>query len=199
MKTNKKFFSNRQYILKFILIFLSLFVAGVIIGSVYSAILNSTYDNSLISYLNTFFQKANDKLKFIEAFKISLKENTRIFLLIFLCSFIKPGALFIPLMAVFRGFVFGFSSSCFIKYYGIKGILICFCTSFSSVLFIPVFIFFCVQSFLRAKNNDFLEKRDKKNYIGLAFCCLTIFCVCSLIDSFFSTTFMKLISSSFTN
>lgn len=187
--------NKRQYIFKKTFAMLFFYLIGVICGSVYCSFLPQHQDSSLISYLSDFFVRIEDGLIYSQILKSSLLKNFGIFLVIFILSFFRFGGIGIILSVMSKGFSAGFASGLFAKYYGAKGILICLSSSCSSFLFIPVLLFFSASSAMMSSDRRNADKFEKRKYLLLSICCLTIFCVCSVLDSFLTTTFMKLIAS----
>lgn len=187
----------RQYVFKKAFIMLLVYLAGIVCGSVYCAFLPPHQDSSLTSYLSDFFMRIGDGLDYIQILKSSLLKSSGIFLVIFILSFFRFGGIGIILTVASKGFGAGFASGIFSKYYGARGILICLSSSPSALLFIPVLLFFAASSAIMSSDRRNADKFEKRKYILLSICCLTIFCVSSLFDSFLTTTFMKLIAPIF--
>lgn len=173
---------------------LLIFITGIILGTVYSTLLSSQTDDSINSYLSDFFARIKDELPCIKTLKSSLFKNIRIFFIIYICSYFRFGAPFIISVVGMKGFVSGFASGVFIKYYGTKGMLLSLSSLFPNLLFIPSFLVLSAASCVMTSERKTADKITKRKYITLAICCLTIFGVSSVLDSYITTTFMKLIS-----
>ncbi len=198
MKINAIFINNKKYIFQKTLIMLLIFITGIILGAFYCTLLSSQTDDSLYSYLADFFTRIKDELPYIKTLKSSLFKNIRLFLIIYISSFFRFGKPVIMSVVGTKGFVSGFASGVFIKYYGIKGMLLSLSSIFSNLLFIPAFLVLSAASGVMAAERKTTDKIKKRKYITLAICCLTIFCASSVLDCYLTTTFMKLISSLFT-
>ncbi len=199
MKIKGYILNNKNYIFQKTLLMLTIYIIGISAGAIYCTFIASQFDDSLYTYLLNFFTKIKDELPYLDTLKSSIFKNIRLFFILFVSSYFRLG--YIPIIATvgIRGFVAGFSSGIFIKYYSIKGLLLCLSSLFSSLLFLPCFLFFASASFIMCADRRMSDNSKKRKYVLLAICTLTIFCASSLIDSFITTTFMKLISPYFSN
>ena len=197
MKIKGLFISEKAQLKKWIYITLFLFIAGVTAGAGYSVLLSAESDSSVVKYLNAYFCKIAVECNYSEVLYNSLIEYTKLFIIIFLSSFVRPGIIVIEGTAVLKGIISGFTTASFIKYYGTKGIFASLSSLPSTVIYLPALLFFCAGSAVYCLNRYNREKKQTKRYIVLAICCLTTFCVASISDTYITTTFMKLISSFF--
>lgn len=199
MKIKGYILNNRNYIFQKTLLMLIIYIIGISAGAIYCTFIASQFDDSLYTYLLNFFAKIKDELPFLDTFKSSILKNIRLFLILFISSYFRLG--YIPIIATvgIRGFVAGFSSGIFVKYYSIKGLLLSLSSIFSNLLFLPCFLFFASASFIMCADRKMSDNIQKRRYVLSAICTLTIFCASSLADSIITTTFMKLISPFFTN
>ena len=172
----------------YLIIGAAIFILGMFLGSFYAAGLQGNADSEVADYLKAFLSQGFGEKA--EVFKNSLIINFRVFALMFLAGFFK---LTIPITIAaigFEGFISGFTTSSFIKVFGIKGLLLGLSGILASVVFIVNLVFFGAWSMkfslCNGKNDRFL----KKNYLILSLICLTIFCITSLIDGYITTTFM---------
>lgn len=199
MKIKGYILNSKNYIFQKTLLMLLIYITGISAGAIYCTIIASQFDDSLYSYLLNFFGKIKDELPYLDTFKSSIFKNIRLFLILFISSYFRLGSVSIITTVGIRGFVAGFSSGIFVKYYSIKGLLLSLSSLFSSLLFLPCFLFFASASFIMCSDRKMSDNIQKRRYVLLAICTLTIFCASSLIDSYVTTTFMKLISPFFTN
>ncbi len=199
MKIKGYILNNKNYIFQKTLLMLVIYIIGISLGAIYCTLIASQFDDSLYAYLLNFFTKINDELPYLDTLKSSVLKNIRLFFILFISSYFRLG--FISIMATvgIRGFVVGFSSGIFIKYYSIKGLLLCLSSLIPSLLFLPCFLFFASSSFIMCADRKMSDNIKKRKYVLLAICTLTIFCASSLLDSVITTTFMKLISPYFSN
>ena len=199
MKINGFFINEKKYLYKKILITLIIYIIGIILGAVYCTLIASQFDASLSSYLSDFFTRINAEAQYLETLKNSLFKNIRLFVIIFIFSYFKIGSVLISSTVGIKGFVAGFASGIFIKYYSFKGILLPLSSLFSNILFLPTLFLFATVSSMLSRDRKNIDLKRRKKYVLLSICCLTIFCVSSVFDCFVTTTFMKLISSFFVN
>ncbi len=197
MKINAFFINDKKYLSQKTLLMLIIYIIGIVLGAIYCTLLASQFDDSLYSYLSDFFQRIKEESQYLKTLKNSLFTNIRLFFILFVCSYFRPGSLLIMSTAGIKGFVAGFASGIFIKYYGIKGILLNLLSLPSNLLFLPAFLVLSAASAIMSSDRKNSDKSQKRKYIVLAICCLTIFCVSSVFDSFLTTTFMKILASYF--
>lgn len=198
MKIKGFIVNDKKYIYQKTFVMLIIYIIGIILGAIYCTLIASQSDDSLYSYLSNFFTHIKEDLPYIKTLKSSLFKNIRLFLIIYILSHFRLGSLFVMSTVGIKGFVSGFASGVFIKYYSAKGILVILSSFFANFLFIPAFLVFSAASVIMAADRKNADKTAKRNYILLAICCLTTFCISSVFDSFFTTTFMKLMSPLFT-
>ncbi len=199
MKIKGYILNSKNYIFQKTLLMLIIYIIGISLGAIYCTLIASQFDDSLYTYLLNFFAKIKDELPYIDTLKSSIFKNIRLFFILFVSSYFRLGCISIITTVGIRGFVVGFSSGIFIKYYSIKGLILCLSSLFSSLLFLPCFLFFASASFIMCTDRKMSDNTRKRKYVLLAICTLTIFCASSLLDSVLTTTFMKLISPYFSN
>ena len=140
-----------------------LLAAGTVVGAIYAAGASEQTDQTLKEYLNGFFQALPEQNNQGSAFKTALRENVRLFLLIFLGGCFRFGMVLSMGSVVLKGFSAGFTTAAMIKYYGAKGLLINLCSLPATLLFIPIFIFYAAYS------GEFSRKQKKweeKRWLG---------------------------------
>ena len=162
---------------------------GALAGMLYMAF--SGTDDGLYSYLSQFltgFPAAENRCS---VFKHSLADTFKIAAVLTACGFFKFGIIGTLACCAIKGFVSGFTTAAFVRYYSLRGLLVPLSSLMSTILFIPVFILFsaCSASFSLKKN----EKNSVGSYLLLSLIFLTIFCVISFMDGYVTTTFMKLL------
>lgn len=199
MKIKGYILNNKNYIFQKALLMLTIYITGISLGAIYCTLIASQFDDSLYTYLLNFFAKIKDELPYLDTLKSSIFKNIRLFFILFISSYFRLGFISIIATVGIRGFVVGFSSGIFIKYYSIKGLLLCLSSLIPSLLFIPCFLFFASSSFIMCSDRKMSDNIKKRKYVLLAICTLTIFCASSLLDSVITTTFMKLLSPYFSN
>lgn len=177
---------------KLIIILLTSFICGIIIGAFHMAF--SAENTELYSYLNNFLNSITNTTDKFAIFKSSFSDNLKLLLIITLCGFFKFGFLGNIFCCSAKGFTIGFTTSSFLRYYGIRGLLIPLSSFLSTIIFLPVFIIFCAYSSyfsLKCKKN---EKKITAFFLIFSLICFSIFCVVSFSDAYLTTTFMKIFS-----
>ncbi len=190
---------EKRYIKKLIYICFLLFAAGVAAGAVYCGFLDDAQNSSISRYLTKYFDGYAKNADYITIFKGSLWGCFKSFLVIYLCSFVRPGVIGSAGTVILKGFSSGFSTASFVKLYGIKGLLITSTNFLSQMIYIPTLLLLCAASVNLSVNTFRGEKEGRRRFNLLAICCLTIFCVAAVFDALITTTFMKLISGFFVN
>ena len=188
MKIQKCFVNDAHYMKKWKYIMFIIFAIGICGGTIYSVFLNQEADKSLGGYLMSYF----DNISTVNGLlKNSLIDWLRLFIIIFICSFVRLGV--VPIMgAVFmKGFVTGFTSACFVKYFDSAGMLASVATLPVIILYLPALIIFSSGAIIFSINRYRNDKIKFYRFLLLSFCCLTIFCVVAFADAFLTTTFMK--------
>lgn len=164
--------------------------AGALTGALYMAYSNA--DNELYTYLSQFFESFSADANRFTIFKNSLGDNLKIVLLLALCGFFKFGVVGSLGCCAVKGFINGFTTAAFVRYYGIKGLLVPLSSLLSTVMFIPVFILFCAFSACFSLKKDKRNKNSIGFFLIFSLLCLTVFCLVSVFDGYVTTTFMKL-------
>ena len=195
MKIRGMYINNRKYTKKWVYIMFVLFLGGIILGTCYSIGLRDDGDSSVVNYLNSYFHDLNSGTNNFNVLKNSLASYFKLFIVISASAFFRAGLLFISSSVILRGFILGFTTASFMKYYGIRGLLVASASVPSTVVFVPCLIIFSSVAMVFCINRHNRESKDIKNFILLSICYLTIFCAVSILDAFITTTFMKLFSS----
>lgn len=163
-------------------------VTGVILGSVYltKAAINS--GEGIRSYLEGFVSTGAETDKFM-VFKKAVKENAISLAVVFVAGFFRLGIVFTAAAVIRRGFIMGFTTASFIKYYGAKGLLAMAATMPSVLLVMPAFLIFAAVS------ASFSMTDNKKNslgfYILFTVFILAVFCAAALSEGYLTTSFMQ--------
>lgn len=125
MKLVDKLINNIKFDKKYVLFSLVLVILGIITGSLFIVILNSTDKNLVIEYINAFI----DNIKNGNIDNLDILKNTLIthYILIFILVIIGFSCFLFPiniLILFYKAFVIGFSLSAFILTYSIRGTLL---------------------------------------------------------------------------
>lgn len=198
MKIKGFFMGEKSFIRRWIYISFIFFIIGITIGAVYCVVLDAEADSSLNNYLIKYFSNIKGENSSITVFKNALIGYARLTVIIYLCAFVRPGAVGSIAAVMIKGFTSGFTNASLIKYFGVKGLLIPGVSFLTVVLYLPALLAMAAGSVNCSLNRYRGERGQLKAFTCLAICCFTIFCAASLSDAFITTTFMKLIAPVFT-
>ncbi|MBE6139226.1 MAG: hypothetical protein E7174_01790 [Firmicutes bacterium] len=124
-KIMDKLFSTIKFDKRYVLFCLILVILGIVAGSLFIIILNSSDKNLVIEYIKVFIDSIkNNNFNYIDTLKNTLIIN---YLVIFIVSIIGFTYFLTPvnvLVLFYKSFVIGFSLSSFILTYKIKGLLL---------------------------------------------------------------------------
>ena len=182
-----------------IVLAICVFSAGIILGSVCLMHTNAEASKSLEMYLSEFFKASQSQINPHTVFKNALKENLIYFDVVFIAGFFRIGLVFIAGVLVRKGFIIGFTSAAFIKFYGIKGMLVTVSMLPGTVLLVPAFLFLSTVSADLSVHRAKKEKNFLIYYIFFALAVISIFCVSALAEGYLTTTFMKMLSPKIIN
>lgn len=125
MKLLDKLLNNIRFDKKYVLFSLILVILGIITGSLFIVILNSTDKNLVIEYISSFIDNIkNSSINNLDLLKNALISN---YIVIFLLLIVGFTSFLFPinvLVLFYKSFIIGFSLSSFILTYGIKGSLL---------------------------------------------------------------------------
>lgn len=171
-----------------------LLTAGIAAGSMYLARGSEEMAEGIKNYIGNFFATFSETRNNMMVFRNSLTSNLINLGIIFVMGFFRFGPIVTGALLVRRGFIIGFSSASFFKFYGMKGILIMLSTMPAVLITIPATLLFSAVSVNFALKRDRREKKIIFSYIFFLILMISIFCVASLSEGFLTTTFMNWIS-----
>ena len=167
MKILDKLINNIKFDKKYVLFSIILVILGIITGSIFIVILNSTDKTLVIEYITSFVDNIkNSNINSIDILKNTLLSN---YILIFIIIIIGLTSFFFFINIIilfYKSFVIGFSLSSFIITYGIKGILL------SIVYIIPhliinILIFCLLTSFTVKKSINMIKYIIRKKDVNM--------------------------------
>lgn len=165
-------------------------LTGIVIGSVYLTKTAVSSGEGIQAYLESFVASGADMDK-LAVFKKAITENAVMLAIVFAAGFFRFGIFFTAAVIIRRGFIMGFTTASFIKYYGVKGFLAMASTMPSVILLIPVFLIFAAVS------AGFSMTENKKSmlmfYIMFALFVFALFCASALSEGYITTSFLGLI------
>lgn len=187
-------------------IFVFLFVLmlmGIIAGSIFTTILNSSDKELVINHLNEFIDNINNnKLDYLFALKNNLITNISYVILIWLLGISVIGLPIIIIMFFTKCFILGFSVGAVLTTFKLKGILISLVYVFPgqviSLLFLLLlmmysmsFTFKMIYAILKKKSIDF--KLIMNKYFKILLIVLGVIILMSLYDTYLMPRLIKLL------
>ena len=187
-------------------IFVFLFVLmlmGIITGSIFTTILNSSDKELVINHLNEFIDNINNnKLDYLFALKNNIITNISYVILIWLLGISVIGLPIIIIMFFTKCFILGFSVGAILTTFKLKGILVSLVYVFPgqviSLLFLLLlmmysmsFTFKMIYAILKKKSIDF--KLIMNKYFKILLIVLGVIILMSLYDTYLMPRLIKLL------
>lgn len=187
-------------------IFVFLFVLmlmGIIAGSIFTTILNSSDKELVINHLNEFVDNINNnKLDYLFALKNNIITNISYVILIWLLGISVIGLPIIIIMFFTKCFILGFSVGAILTTFKLKGILVSLVYVFPgqviSLLFLLLlmmysmsFTFKMIYAILKKKSIDF--KLIMNKYFKILLIVLGVIILMSLCDTYLMPRLIKLL------
>lgn len=187
-------------------IFVFLFVLmlmGIIAGSIFTTILNSSDKELVINHLNEFIDNINNnKLDYIFALKNNIITNISYVILIWLLGISVIGLPIIIIMFFTKCFILGFSVGAVLTTFKLKGILVSLVYVFPgqviSLLFLLLlmmysmsFTFKMIYAILKKKSIDF--KLIMNKYFKILLIVLSVVILMNLYDTYLMPRLIKLL------
>lgn len=202
-KTMDKLFNLVRFDKRYVLFCLILVILGIVCGSLFIVILNSSDKSLVIEYIETFIDSIkNNSFNYIDTLKNTLIIN---YLVIFIISIIGFTYFLVPinvLILFYKAFVIGFSLSSFILTYKIKGLLLSIIYIFPHLI-INILLFCLLIAFTLKLSmkmiNSIIKKKDvnmrayfnKYLYTGLFI--FIMLSITGLYESFVAPYLLKLV------
>ena len=181
-----------------------IFIAGIIFGSLAVNMLSPVQSDEVLSYIEGFFANVkNIDLDPANIFTISIVNNLKNALAIFILSLIVIGLPLVLLLIMFRGFILGFTVGFLINELGIKGVIFSILAILpQNLIIIPTVISLGVAGTAFALSiikNRF--RHYPEDYPGLIFgfamfsiACSILLVTASLVEGYISPIFIKLVT-----
>lgn len=204
---NNNFFSKHlkeNFLLYF---FVTLFFAiGLSVGAFMSKALDTNSKQSVLVYINNFFQiVGNEDIDAVSIFIRSIKNNGQTLLLILILCITYIGVPLIFIFDSFKGFILGFTISFCLQTMGFKGLLFLFIAVIpQNIIYIPCLIIASAIAIEHGfwvfkksvQKNNFLKQRNGLLDIALVFLFLfLIMLIGSLYESFLVPFILKRLST----
>lgn len=203
MKLLDKLLNNIRFDKKYVLFSLILVILGIITGSLFIVILNSTDKNLVIEYISAFIDNIkNSGINNLDLLKNAIISN---YIVIFILLIIGFTSFLFPinvLILFYKSFIIGFSLSSFILTYGIKGTLLSiiyilphlliniliFCLLTAFTLKISISMIKCV-----IKRKDVNMRQYFNKYLSIIIMSIIIITLTSLYEAYVAPYLLKLI------
>jgi len=203
MKLMDKLLCNIRFDKKYVLFSLILVILGIITGSLFIVILNSTDKNLVIEYISAFIENIkNSSINNLDLLKNALISN---YIVIFILLIVGFTSFLFPinvLILFYKSFIIGFSLSSFILTYGIKGTLLSifyilphlliniliFCLLTAFTLKISISMIKCV-----IKRKDVNMRQYFNKYLSIIIMSIIIITLTSLYEGYVAPYLLKLI------
>jgi len=205
MKLLDKLINNIKFDKKYVLFSLVLVILGIITGSLFIVILNSTDKNLVIEYISDFIDNIkNSSINNLDILKNTLITNYIIIIILVMIgfsSFLFPINI---LLLFYKSFIIGFSLSSFILTYKIKGTLLSIIYIFPHLL-INILIFCLITAFTLKISLSMINsiiKRKNVNmrlyfnkYFSLILLSIFIITLTGLYEAYIMPYLIKIISN----
>lgn len=193
----------KQNFMLYFLLVLALMI-GISTGAITINVLNKGQNQSLISFLDSFFQVLNqEKIDSLILLKHSIINNLQTILLVWILGITVIGAPIVFFIVALRGFIVGFTVGFLINELGFKGFIFSLITILPQNIFvIPGIILLSALSINFAKkiitskrklgaNLNFVSELGRYS-LNIAFLSLLFF-VGSLVEAYITPIFMRLL------
>ena len=202
-KIMDKLFNLVKFDKRYVLFCLVLVILGIVAGSLFIVILNSSDKSLVIEYIESFIDNIkNNSFNYIDTLKNTLLIN---YLVIIIISIVGFTYFLIPiniLIVFYKSFIIGFSLSSFILTYKIKGLLLSIIYIFPHLI-INILLFCLLTAFtlkLSAKMINYIIKKKEVNmrvyfnkYLYTTLFIFVMTTITSLYESFVAPYLLKLI------
>lgn len=202
-KVMDKLFNIVKFDKRYVFFCLILVILGIIAGSLFIIVLNTSDKSLVIEYIESFIDNIkNNDFNYVETLKNTLIIN---YLVIFIISIIGFTYFLIPiniLLLFYKSFIIGFSLSSFILTYKIKGLLLSIIYIFPhliiNILLFSLLIAFTVKLSLKTIKSIIKKKEVNmrlyfNKYLYTSIFIIIIITITSLYESFVAPYLLKLI------
>jgi len=186
------------------LLVLLLFVLGIVFGSLVVNMLSPVQSNEVLSYIEGFFTNVkNIDIDPGNIFSISIANNLKNALAIFMSGLIVIGLPLVFILIIFRGFILGFTVGFLIQELGIKGIIFALLAILpQNLIIIPTIISLGVAatafalSIMKNRLRHYPEDYPRLivGYAMFNIACTLLLVMAGLIEGYISPIFIKLVT-----
>ena len=189
---------------KLIIFLVTLIIIGIIAGTIFSLVINSSDKTLVADHLKNFFEAVkNNNLNQLDAFKSAVIDNYISTIIIWLLGISIIGLPIILVLFFSKAFVIGFTIGCILINYKFKGLLISFLYLFPhQIINILLYLLLIIYSLafsikllytlIKRKSIDFKPIITK--YLSILLICLVGFILTSLFEAFVMPNLINLIS-----
>lgn len=203
-KAMDKLFSTIKFDKRYVLFCMVLVIIGIISGSLFIVILNSSDKNLVIEYIQSFIDNIkNSDFNYIETFKNTIFINYLVIIIITILGFTYVLAPLNILTLFYKSFIIGFSLSSFILTFKIKGLLLSIIYIFPHLI-LNILIFSILTAFTLKLSvrmtKSIIKKKDVNmrlyfnKYLYTFIFALILITITSIYESFAAPFLLKLVS-----
>lgn len=202
-KLMDKLFNLVKFDKRYVLFCLILVIIGIVAGSLFIVVLNSSDKSLIIEYIETFIDNIkNNNLNYIDTLKNTLIINYLVIIIISIIGFTYFLTSLNIIILFYKAFIIGFSLSSFILTYKIKGLLLSIIYIFPhliiNLLLFSLLIAFTLKLSIKMinciiKKKDVNMRRYFNKYLYTILFISMIMIITSLYESFLAPYLLKLI------
>lgn len=204
-KIMDKLFNIVKFDKRYVLFCLILVILGIVAGSLFIVILNSSDKSLVVEYIESFMDNIkNNNINFVDTLKNTLIINYLVIIIISIIGFTYFLVPFNILILFYKSFIIGFSLSSFILTYKIKGLLLSIVYIFPHLI-INILLFSLLTAFtlkLSIKMINYIIKKKEVNmrlyfnkYLYTTLVIFIMISITSFYESFIAPYLLKLIAN----
>ena len=204
-KVMDKLLNTIRFDKKYVLFCMILVIIGIISGSLFIVILNSSDKSLVIEYITNFIDTIkNNSFNYLDTFKNTILINYIIIVIITILGFTYILAPVNILILFYKAFIIGFSMSSFILTFKIKGLLLSIVYIFPHLI-LNILIFSILTAFTLklsiTMTKSIIKKKDVNmrhyfnKYLYTSIFIIVLITITSLYESFIAPYLLKLVSN----
>ncbi len=204
-KVMDKLLNTIRFDKKYVLFCMILVIIGIISGSLFIVILNSSDKSLVIEYITNFIDTIkNNSFNYLDTFKNTILINYIIIVIITILGFTYILAPVNILILFYKAFIIGFSMSSFILTFKIKGLLLSIVYIFPHLI-LNILIFSILTAFTLklsiTMTKSIIKKKDVNmrhyfnKYLYTSIFIILLITITSLYESFIAPYLLKLVSN----
>ena len=204
-KVMDKLLNTIRFDKKYVLFCMILVIIGIISGSLFIVILNSSDKSLVIEYITNFIDTIkNNSFNYVDTFKNTILINYIIITITTILGFTYILAPINILILFYKAFIIGFSMSSFILTFKIKGLLLSIVYIFPHLI-LNILIFSILTAFTLklsiTMTKSIIKKKDVNmrhyfnKYLYTSIFIIVLITITSLYESFIAPYLLKLVSN----